>query len=117
LGLFQAVAGDVQLQYHAVVDQPVDRGGRRHGVFEDLLPFPERQVARQEDAAAFVTFRKQCEQHLHLLPALLHVADVVDDQRLEPGQLLEHFAQLEIPFGDQQFLHQQAACPKGDLAA
>jgi len=44
-----------------VVDQAVDGGGRGHGVLEDLLPFAERQVARQHYTASFVAFGKQGE--------------------------------------------------------
>ncbi len=41
LGVLQSVAGHVQLQDHAVVDQAIDGGGRRHGILEDLLPLAE----------------------------------------------------------------------------
>ena len=68
-----------------MVDQAVDGGGRGHGVLEDLLPLAERQVARQHHTAALVAFSQQSEQHLHLLAALLDVAEVVDDQRVELG--------------------------------
>jgi hypothetical protein len=47
LGLLGAVARQVQLHDHAVVDQPVDRRRRRHRVLEDRLPARERQVARR----------------------------------------------------------------------
>jgi len=43
------------------VDQAVDRGGRGHGVFEDLLPFAEGQIACQHHAAPFVAFGEQGE--------------------------------------------------------
>lgn len=53
----QAVAAKVQFDDHTVVHQAVDgrRGG--HGILEDLLPMRERQVAGQQDTAAFVAFR------------------------------------------------------------
>ena len=38
LGRLQAVAGDVQLQDHAVMHQAIDRRRCRHGVLEDRLP-------------------------------------------------------------------------------
>ena len=38
LGLLHPVAGDVQFQDDAVVDEAVDRGSRCHRVFEDGLP-------------------------------------------------------------------------------
>ncbi len=42
---FEAIAGDVQLDDHRMVDQSVDRRSGRHRVLEDLFPFAERQVA------------------------------------------------------------------------
>ncbi len=39
LGFFQADARHVQLDNRAVVNQAIDRRGRRHRVFEYLLPF------------------------------------------------------------------------------
>lgn len=67
------------------MDQAVDGSGRGHGVLEDLFPFAEREIAREHHAAALVAFSQQGEQHLHLLAALLDVAQVVDDQRVELG--------------------------------
>ena len=63
--------------------EPVDRRGRCHGVFEDFLPFRERQIAREDDAASLVALGQQGEQNLHLLAILLHITDVVEDQWTE----------------------------------
>src|SRR5260370_16778303 len=89
--------------------QLIDRRGRRHRVLEDLLPLRERQVAGHQHAPPFVPFRQQREQHLHLLPALLHVAEVVDHQRLPTGQALQQRLQRQVALGRQQVLHQQTA--------
>ncbi len=62
------------------MNETVDRGRRRHRVLEYLFPFREREIARQQHTASFVTFGQEREQHFHLLATLLHVADVVDDQ-------------------------------------
>ena len=106
---FDSVAGDVELDDHAVMHQAVDCCRCCHRVFEDLIPLAERKVARQQHAAAFVTFRQKSEQNLHLLSALLNVAQVVDDQALEAAQLLDQFRKTQVAFGDQQLLNQQAA--------
>src|SRR5207244_8040096 len=74
LGLLRAVARQVQLDDHAVVDQPVDRRRGRHRILEDRLPARKRQVARKQHAATLVTLRQQREQYLHLLSALLHIS-------------------------------------------
>lgn len=59
LRFLEAVAGDVQFKDDAVVYEAVDGGGRGHGILEDLLPFAERQVARQHHAALLVAFGQQ----------------------------------------------------------
>ncbi len=44
-----------------MVDQAVDGGGRGHGILENLLPFAEREVARQHHAASLVALGQQGE--------------------------------------------------------
>src|SRR4051812_43662278 len=56
LGVLHAVAGYIQLDDHAVMHQPIDRGRRHHGVFKDGFPFGERQIAGHQYAATLVTF-------------------------------------------------------------
>ena len=67
------------------------------------------KLLTQQHAASFVAFGEQREQHLHLLAALLHIAQVVDDQAVEPRQPLDQLRQPQVPLGDQKLLHQQAA--------
>jgi hypothetical protein len=45
LRLFDSIAWDVQLEDHAMMHEAIDRGSRRHRIFEDALPFRKRQVA------------------------------------------------------------------------
>ena len=108
LGLLDAVARDVQLEDDAVVHEAVNRSRGSHRVFEDTFPLRERQVARDQNAATFVPFSQQSEQYLHLLTALLYVAEIIDDQSFERRQALDEAAQLQIAFGDQQVLHEQS---------
>ena len=83
-----------------------------HRILEDLVPFAEGKVARQQHAPSFVAFRQKCEQNLHLFATLLDVAKIVDDQTLEARQLLDQFWQTQIPLCNQQLLNQQTACRK-----
>ena len=91
------------------MNQPVDRRRRHHRVLEDRLPTRERQVARHHHAPPLVSLGQQAEEHLHLLPALLHVAQVIQDQDLVPREALEQPAEPQVPLGRQQVLHHQAA--------
>src|SRR5512135_3560076 len=45
----------------------------------------------------------------HLLAALLHVAQVIQDQHLVPREVLEPAAEPQVPLGRAQVLHHQAA--------
>src|SRR5678815_983777 len=105
LGLFHSIAWDVEFENYTVMNQPVDRGGRGHRVFEDPFPFGERQIAGNEHAAALVAFRQEREQNFHLFTALLYVTEIVDDQSFKVRQLLDEPAQLEIPLRNQQILY------------
>ena len=113
----QPVTAYVQLQDHAVVNETVDRGRGGHRVLEYLLPLAEREIARQQHAAAFVTLGQQREQNLHLFAALLHIADVVDDQGVALRKTPDRARKFQVTLGNQQLLHQQAACRKVDPAA
>jgi len=78
LSMLKPIAGDVQLQDHAVVHQTVDGRCRGHEIFEDPLPFGKREIRREQDATPLVAMGQQTEEHLHLFAALLNIADVVD---------------------------------------
>lgn len=86
LGLFDAIALQVQFQDHAVVYKPVDRGSGRHWVLEDRFPLRERQIAGDHNATPFIPVCQQTEQDLHLFTVLLDVAETSDlaERRLVP---------------------------------
>src|SRR5262245_60244727 len=106
---FHSITRQIQLQDHAVMDQAIDRRRRRHRIFEDSLPLAENKIAREQHASSLVTVRQEREEHIHLFTALLHVADVVDNQRFVLVEPLQFLLQLQIMFGLQQLLHQQYA--------
>jgi len=60
----------------------LDHRRRRHGVLEDPIPLAEDDIAGDDHAAALVAFGEGGEEHLHLVAALLHVSDVVEDDRV-----------------------------------
>src|ERR1700687_5760086 len=91
-GLLQPVAWDVEFHDDAVMDQAVDGRRRRHRVFEDPLPFGERQVAGQQHTATLIAFSQQREDDLHLLSGLPDVAQIVDDHSFVARVPLEEAA-------------------------
>ncbi len=82
-----------------MVHQPVDRGGGRHRVLEDLLPAAEHQVAGDQHRAPFIAFGDQSEQDLGFFRALLHIADVVQNQEFERIEAPKLLRQYQIALG------------------
>ena len=54
--MFQPVAWKIQFQNDTVVDEAVNGRCRRHGVLEDTLPFGERKISGDHQAAPFIAF-------------------------------------------------------------
>ncbi len=69
LECFQSIAGQVELQDHAVMHDAIYGGGCGHRILEDAFPVAEGEVAGNQDAATFVAFGQQVEQDLHLFAA------------------------------------------------
>ena len=62
-----------------MVHEPVD-GRQRHGfVGEDLAPFTERLVGRDQQGSAFIAGSDQLKQHTGLCLILGDVGDIVED--------------------------------------
>ena len=89
-----------------MVYQAVDGGRGGHRVLEDPVPLAEHQVAGDQGGSTFVALGQEGEQHLHLLGALLHVPDVIEDDQCKPVQLAQGTGQLELTLGNQQCLPQ-----------
>lgn len=114
---FHTETRHVQFDDHAVMHEAIDRCCGRHRILEDLVPFAESEIARQQHASAFVAFCKERKQHLHLLATLLHVAQIIDDQPLKVRHLSDHLRKTQIALRNQQLLHQQTARRKQQAAA
>lgn len=93
-----------------MVNEPVYGGRRGHWVFKDLLPFGKWKIARKHDTPPFIAVREKAEENLHLFPALLNVAYVVDEDGLVFGKLIEGRGEFEVALGDEQLLNDEAAC-------
>ena len=76
------------------------RGGER--VLEDAVPLREDQVRGDDHAAPLVALGQEGEQHLHLLAALLHVADVVEHHDAEAIEAAQLPLQLQVALGAQE---------------
>ena len=70
-----------------MVHQAVDRRGRGHLVAEDPVPLAEDQIAGHHHRATLIALGEQREQHLGFVGALLHVAQIVEQDHLEEVEL------------------------------
>ena len=62
------------------MDEPINRGHRHNAVREDLIPFAERLIGRNDEAAAFVAVGDELEQDVSLRIRFFHIADIVNDE-------------------------------------
>ena len=92
---FRAGSCDIKA-LNGVMDEAIERGGGGHLVAKDSVPLTEHQIARHHHRAALIPFGEEREQHLGLLRALLHVAEIVEQDDLEEVELPERAGQLQI---------------------
>jgi hypothetical protein len=79
---FPAITLDVHLQDRGMVHEPVDSSQRHRLVGENLSPFAEGLVGRDEQGSAFIADGDQLEQHTGLGLILGDVGGIVEDQQL-----------------------------------
>ena len=76
----------IHLEDVALVREPVEQRRRHALALEHLAPLPERQVARQQQAPAFVAVREHLEEQFGAGPAEREAPQFVHDQRIETLQ-------------------------------
>src|SRR5581483_11364961 len=76
------VAGAVDREHGAVVEEPVEDGGGDGGVLEDLAPVGDAAVGREDDRAVFVAAGDDLEEVAGGFGGQGEVAELVDDQQL-----------------------------------
>ena len=101
LGLLGPDAWTVELEDDGVVDDAVDGGGGGHRVFEDLVPLAEDQVAGDDHGASLVALGHESEENFDLLSALLHVAEVVENDDIEGIEASQGAWESQVAFGGQ----------------
>ena len=89
-----------------VVDEAIDGGHRSGLVGEHLVPFSEGLVRRDQKRAPFVARRDEFEQNAGLGLILLHVGEVVEDQKMVAVEPCELAFQGELAPCHLQALHQ-----------
>jgi len=86
----QAITLAFDVEDHRVMQQAIENGGSDDAVAsQDVAPFGERFVARQDDAARFVTPRDHLKQVVRAGLVERHIADFINDQQRDLGQCLQ----------------------------
>ena len=90
-----------------MVHDAVDGACGGHRIFEDPVPLAEDEVAGDDHAPPLVALGEEGEEHLHLLAALLHVTDVVEDHRVVAVERRQLLLEPEIALRDEEPLHER----------
>ena len=106
LALPEAVALTVHLQDVNAVCEPVQQGARQPLRAKDLRPLVEGQVGRDDDGPLLVALAEDLEEELRSRPGQRDEAKLVDDEQLEPAQLLLEVEQPPLVPGLDQFVYQ-----------
>lgn len=81
-----------------MVQQSVQQGGCNHRIAEDLAPFCEASVRRQDHGALFVSDVDQLEEQVGAPAGDRQISDLVDDEQRGAGIEADLFAQAPLTF-------------------
>src|SRR3546814_4137996 len=77
--------------------EPIEQRGRHLGVAEHGRPFAEREVGGDDDRGVLVKSADQMEQQLPASARERQIAQFVEDQQIEPRQMLGELSDLDGP--------------------
>ena len=89
-----------------MVREPVQQGRRHAFALEDLVPVAEREVAGDQQAAAFVAVGEHLEQEFGPRAAERQIAEFIDDQQVDPVEFLQQCVQRELLLRLFELIHQ-----------
>ena len=89
--LFEAEAFAIHLEDMAMVGESIQQSRSHAFALEDMIPIAERQVAGDQQAAAFIAIGEDLEQQFGSRAAEREVAEFVHDQQVD---FIEPFEQL-----------------------
>ena len=90
------VALDVHLDDGGVVDEAIDGGERHGGVREDLVPFAEWLIGRDQHRASLVACADEFEQHAGLGLVLGDVGQIVKNEKIEAIEAVDGRLEIEL---------------------
>ena len=102
----QAVAGPLDLDDDGVVQEAIEERGSDDGIAEDLAPFGEAAVRREDHRAFLIAGIDQLEEQVGAAAGDGQVADLVDDQQRSAGVEADLVAEPTLALGLGQRLDQ-----------
>jgi len=114
LRLFEPVALAVQLQNVDVMRQPIEQRAGQPLAAEDAGPFLEWQVRRDDGRAAFVTLAEDLEEQLGAGLRERHVAEFVNDEQFDGGELGLEFQETFFVARLDQLMNETGRGEEGD---
>ncbi len=103
-GFLEAVGLALDGDDFGVVDEAIDQGDDAGGVGEDLVPFGERFVGRNDRGLLLVAARDDLEQQIGMAVGIGEVADLIDDKQPGPGIQSQATAKCVVPVLGGQFV-------------
>lgn len=99
------------------MDEAVDGGDSHGGIGKDPVPFGEWLVAGDDERAVLVAFGDELEQDAGLGLVLTGVAEVIEDEAVEPIEPGEHGGERQIAPGGLKLLDKIGGAGEQDASA
>ena len=99
------------------MDETVDRGDRHGGIGEDVVPLAKGPVGGDQQALALVAGGDELEQHAGLGLVLAGIAEVVEDDEVEPVELGDRGLEREVATGSLEPLDEVGGAGEQDPVA
>ena len=112
--LLEPIALAVQLQNMDMVREAIEQRAGEPLAAEDACPFLERQIRGDNGRAAFMTLAEDLEEQLRAGLGERHIAEFVDDEQFDGGELGLELEQTPFVARLHQLMHEAGRCEEGD---
>jgi len=102
----EAIAGAFDVDDDGVVEQAVEERGGDDGIAEDVAPFGEAAIGREDHGALFVTGVDELEEQVGAARGDGEVTDLVDDQQTAVVEVADFLGEASLAFGAAQHFDQ-----------
>ena len=117
LRMLEPVALAVQLQNMDMMREAIEKRASETPAAEDGGPFLKGKIRRDDGRAAFVTLAEYFKQKLRAGLRERHIAEFVDDQQFDGGELRLQFEEPAFVAGFHQLMNEAGRREEGDREA